>query len=331
MARRNRELPSTLNASRREARREAVNALLDDTSVIVPTGLPPRRTLPQTLPRQRIRPNPFQPRQKFPNLEELASAMRTHGFTSRLLVRPDPNEPGFFQLVYGERRLRAAELADIQEIPCDIGEYTDDELAEIGLAENIQRAELTPLEEADAFRRLIDTRGYSIRTLAERIGKDKGYVENRLALLRVPEDVQRMVTQRPDSLRAAREIAKVADPVVRHELIAGVIAEQLTDRAVRDRVQEIQTTSTKMATSPRSSAETPPLTREQRALQEDIRRIVASAERYETALTQGRVTLMDLKQYADTLDRTLTAVRQLLHQHDPLIDVSAHADTKADK
>ena len=166
------------------------------------------------LPIDRIRPNPFQARKTFTDLDQLAQAIAAQGFTTRLRVRPDPTATGFFQLVFGERRWRAAQMVGLTAIPCDIAEHSDDDLVEIGLAENIQRQDLDPLEEARAFQTFIDQRNYSIRRLAERLGKDRGYIENRLALLRLPSDVQQLVEQRPDSIDAARQIGTLSKPEV---------------------------------------------------------------------------------------------------------------------
>lgn len=201
--------------------------------------LAPRRTVVQDLAVERIRPNPHQARRTFAGLEELAEAIRQQGFVSRLRVRQDPAESGYFQLVYGERRLRAAVLAGLTTVPVEIAEHSDEELIEIGLAENIQRRNLGPLEEATAFSALIKERGYSIRRLAERIGKDKSYVEDRLKLLQAPADVQQMVEQRPGSLRAAREIAKLDDERTRAPLIRGVLEGSLSTEAVRGAVKEL--------------------------------------------------------------------------------------------
>ncbi len=214
--------------------------------------LPPRRAVIQELPIERIRPNPFQARQRFTNLEELSAAIQAQGFITRLRVRPDPVEDGYFQLAFGERRLRAARLAGLTEIPCEVAEHTDDELFEIGLAENIQRRDLEPLEEARAFHIFIEERGYSIRRLAERIGKDKSYVQDRLALLRAPEDVQRMIEQRPDTLRIAREIGKLATAEERQPLIDDVTAGKLNTEDVRKIVRTVTTSAT---AAPSTSAE----------------------------------------------------------------------------
>jgi ParB family chromosome partitioning protein len=197
-------------------------------------------TVPQDINIARIRPNPFQARHTFTGVEELAAAVRAHGFTTRLRVRRDPNDRGMFQLVFGERRLRAAQLVGLESVPCDVAEHSDDDLIEIGLAENIQRRDLDPLEEAEAFQRFIDQRGYSIRRLAERLGKDKGYIENRLALLRVPEDVQQLVSSRPDTMRAARIIAQLPSAELRQPLIDGLIAGDLTQQDIAANVRSLQ-------------------------------------------------------------------------------------------
>lgn len=198
-----------------------------------------RQTMPREIQVARIRPNPFQARHTFTGIEELAAAIRVQGFTSRLRVRRDPADQGMFQLVYGERRLRAAELAGLTSVPCEVAEHSDEELLEIGLAENIQRRDLDPLEEAEAFQRFIAERGYSIRRLAERLGKDKGYIENRLALLRVPPDVQELVALRPDTIRVARILAQVPTPELRRPLIDGVASGDLTQQDVAARVRSL--------------------------------------------------------------------------------------------
>ena len=211
---------------------EAAGALADLLSA---SPLPVRSA---DIPIDRIRPNPFQARKTFSDLEQLAQAIRAHGFTSRLRVRPDPDTPGVFQLVFGERRLRAALLAGLGAVPCDIAAHSDDDLIEIGLAENIQRQDLDPLEEARALQTFIDQRSYSIRRLAERVGKDRGYIENRLALLRLPNDVQQLVEQRPDAIDAARRIGKLATPEERAPLIEQVASGELNARTVRSIVRE---------------------------------------------------------------------------------------------
>ncbi len=191
------------------------------------------------LPISRVQPNPFQARQNFDDLDELVQSIHAHGFVSRLRVRSHPEAADQFQLVFGERRLRAARAAGMQTIPCEIAEHSDAQLMEIGLAENIQRQDLDPLEEAYAFQTLISQRGYTQQSLAGRIGKDVSYVTGRLHILKnTPLDVQHMVRQRTDTVRAAREIAKLTDAETRAPLIAGVLDRSLSIREVRESVRE---------------------------------------------------------------------------------------------
>ncbi len=199
-----------------------------------------RQVFSQNIPVERIRPNPFQARRDFQNLEELADTIRIQGFTSRLRVRPDPNDEDYFQLLYGERRQRAARLIELREIPCDIANHTDREMIEIGLAENIQRQDLNPLEEAQAFRHFITAGYYTIRELAQRIGKNKDYVAGRLSLLQAPQDVQELVAQKPDTLTAARRIAQLESEQERRPLIEGLLKGKLNKEDVRTIVQEIK-------------------------------------------------------------------------------------------
>ena len=217
--------------NRRDAKPQSANDA--DFEALFARHAAPRNVQADDLPIERITPNPFQARRAFDGIEDLAQAIRVQGFTSRLRVRRDPADPTMFQLVYGERRLRAASAAGLVTVPCDIAEHSDADLIEIGLAENIQRQDLDPIEEAQALRRFLDQRGYTISRLAERLGKDRGYVESRLALLRTPSDVQAMVIQRRDTVRVAREIAKLPSAAARQPLIDGVIKGELSTSDIR--------------------------------------------------------------------------------------------------
>jgi len=240
-------MPRPKNFVNRDARPQSATEA--DFEALFVRHTTPQRTDARDISIDRIRPNPFQARRAFEDIDALAQAITAHGFTTRLRVRRDPAEPSFFQLVFGERRLRAANAAGLTVVPCDIAEHTDEDLIEIGLAENIQRQDLDPLEEAQAFQMFIDYRGYSVRRLAERIGKDKGYIENRLALLRTPADVQQMLVQRPDALRAAREIAKLDAPAARKPLIEGLIHGVLNLKNVSAIVREAAAHTDDAATS----------------------------------------------------------------------------------
>jgi ParB family chromosome partitioning protein len=138
----------------------------------------------------KIRPNPRQPRSEFDEgaLAELAASIRVQGVIQPLLVRRMPD--GDFELVAGERRLRAAERAGLTHVPVFVREISDDESLELALVENIQRDDLSPLEEATAYQRLIDEFGHTQEQIAERVGKSRPAVANTLRLLRLPESIK---------------------------------------------------------------------------------------------------------------------------------------------
>ena len=138
----------------------------------------------RNIPLDRITPNPDQPRMTFDEdaLAELAASITEHGVLQPILVRPT-DEIQRFQLVAGERRWRAARAAGLKEIPALIEQLDDETAMEIGIIENRQREDLSPLEEAMIYDRMTHEHGYSVRRLAQKLGKDKGYIENRLRLL----------------------------------------------------------------------------------------------------------------------------------------------------
>lgn len=286
------------------------SALLDDDARmrdLAPLSQPQQISL-QDIPEDHIEPNPFQARKNFAGIEELAQAIREHGFVSRLRVRPVPGRDDRFQLVYGERRLRAARAAGLTMIPCEVVAHTDADMIEIGLAENIQRQDLDPLEEADAFKTFIDERNYSIRTLAKRIGKDKSYVEDRLALLRTPEDVQQMVAERPNSLRAAREIAKVETEAARQPLIAGVVSGELSTAAVRERVAET------IAPRARPAAARPATADAAAAVERDARAIQAILDRWQSLAGRDEAAKLAISQHTEHVLKLIQALIETLEQ-----------------
>lgn len=207
--------------------------------------LTPQTVSFQEIPLERIRPNPFQARADFDteeskeDIEELAQSIREHGFVSVLLVRPDPSEDGYFQLAYGERRWRAAKLVTgLDAVPCRIASYTDEQMEDIGLIENIQRKALNPMDEALALQRKmgrIDPRTgktYSIRGLADHLGLKKHRIEEPLRLCEIPVDVQAMVRKRADTVRVAYEIAKLPTPDLRRQLIDKVLEHGVNTRDI---------------------------------------------------------------------------------------------------
>lgn len=216
------------------------STLADALDTLIAPMLDRQRVTHQEIPIDRVAPNPFQPRRSFEGIDELAAAIRQHGFISELWVRPTPGTVEQYQLVYGERRLRAAKAAGLTHVPCMVAPHADADLIEIGLVENIQRQDLNPLDEAHAFQAVITEQGYTQQQLADRIGKSRNYVEERLALLRTPNDLQDLVRQRPDTVRLARELAKLSSVEERQPLIEQVIHGALALQDIRALVHRHQ-------------------------------------------------------------------------------------------
>jgi ParB family chromosome partitioning protein len=208
----------------------AIVSLLSSDAPSRPGGI-------RNLPLDRIVPNPEQPRVTFiqETIDELAASIREHGVLQPVLVRP--LGPGQFQLVAGERRWRASQVAGLRTIPAMIEEIDDETALEIAIIENLQREDLSPLDEATMYDKMIREHGYSIRKLAEKLGKDKGYLENRLRLADAPPEVRELVSLRKDTLSHAYELLKIADPKKRRRLAEQVARGELSLVKLRERVE----------------------------------------------------------------------------------------------
>ncbi len=174
----------------------------------------------------RILPNPAQPRLSYEeeSLTELADSIREHGVLQPILVRPVGPK---FELIAGERRWRASGMAERDTIPAIVVDFDEQTALEVSIIENLQREDVTPLEEAAMYRRMTDL-GYSVRQLAQKIGKDKGYVENRLRLSEAPADIRELVSLRKDTISHAYELMKIGDERKRRRLGKRVAAGDLT-------------------------------------------------------------------------------------------------------
>ena len=168
---------------------------------------PPRRA-DRALPIDRLVPNSDQPRRRFDEdaLADLAASIREKGVIQPLVVRASPRDPRMHEIVAGERRWRAAQLAGLAEVPVIVREFDDAEVLEIAIIENVQRADLNPIEEAAGYRQLMDRFGHTQERLAEALGKSRSHIANLLRLLHLPEDVRRMVTEGALSAGHARAL-----------------------------------------------------------------------------------------------------------------------------
>ena len=161
-----------------------------------------------------IRPNKNQPRKVFSKkpLEELAASIASKGILQPILVRPDPKVPDLYEIVAGERRWRAAQLAQVHEVPVVIGEFTDLEVLEVAIIENIQRSDLNPVEEALGFKQLQEKFSQSQEQLSQALGKSRSYITNALRLLTLPSLVLDWVQEGSLSVGHARAIITTENP-----------------------------------------------------------------------------------------------------------------------
>ena len=195
-------------------------------------------TAVRELPLEKVVPNPSQPRMTWheETLQELAASIKEHGVLQPILVRPSGDQ---YEIIAGERRWRSSKIAGKETIPAIVERFDDATALEIALIENLQREDLSPLDEAVIYKKMTDELGYSIRQLAGKLGKDKGYVENRLRLASAPDDVREMVAKRYDTLSAAYELMKLEDKRRRRSLAKQILAGQLTLIRLHDRVERI--------------------------------------------------------------------------------------------
>jgi ParB family transcriptional regulator, chromosome partitioning protein len=179
------------------------------------------------VPVGKILPNPAQPRLSYDeeSLTELADSIREHGVLQPILVRPSGSK---FELIAGERRWRASTMAERETIPAIVVEFDEQTALEVSIIENLQREDVSPLEEAVMFRKMTDTFGYSLRQLAQKVGKDKGYIENRLRLTDAPADVRELVSVRRDTISHAYELMKIGDERKRRRLAKRIVAGELS-------------------------------------------------------------------------------------------------------
>ncbi len=210
-----------------------LSSLLGDLDT---SGKAAGRSAERSVPIELVKPNPRQPRDDFAPeaLQELAESIKAKGVLQPLIVRPHADG---YMIVAGERRWRAAQRAAIHEVPVIVKEYTESESLEIALIENIQRADLNPIEEANGYRQLMDQYGHTQEELAAGIGKSRSQVANVLRMLSLPTDVQEMVRSRKLTAGHARALVVAPNPSA---LARDVVNLRLSVRQTEDIVRKSQ-------------------------------------------------------------------------------------------
>ena len=188
------------------------------------------------IPVDRLSPNPFQPRRSFTEegLEQLADSIRHHGILQPIVVRPSGDG---YQLIAGERRWRAAQIAGLQRIPAVVRELDDPGMVQVALIENLQREDLNPIEEASAYRRLMDEFNMTQEQLSSTIGRSRPAIANAVRLLNLPTEIQRAVEERKLSEGHARCLLAISDQEDQLKVAAQIIANGLNVRQAEELVR----------------------------------------------------------------------------------------------
>lgn len=226
---------STPQTNARKSLGRGLSALLSDARTpVAPESRPGSAVL--RIPVELIRPDARQPRQEIDGagLEELATSIAQQGLLQPVLVRRDGNR---YRLIAGERRWRAAQKAGLKEIPALVRDAGEAEAFELALVENLQREDLSPLEEAEGFRRLLDERKWTQEQVADRVGKDRSTVANALRLLALPEEVKKLLQEGALEMGHARALLGLSRKDEMAQLAKVVVAERLSVRETEARVR----------------------------------------------------------------------------------------------
>lgn len=195
-------------------------------------GTTPKEEI-QEIPISELRSNPYQPRKNFDEkaLQELASSIRDHGVFQPIIAKKSIKG---YEIIAGERRVKASELAGKETIPTIVREFTDSEMMEIALLENLQRENLNAIEEAIAYRRLIEELSLTQDQLAQRLGKSRSHITNILGILNLPEEIKDMIMDEKISMGHARVLSKIKDSEKIKELAQRIVMENLSVRQIEN-------------------------------------------------------------------------------------------------
>jgi ParB family chromosome partitioning protein len=256
----------------------------------------------------RIVPNPDQPRQDFDveELEGLAASMKAQGVLQPVVVRP--RSDGLFELIAGERRWRAAQIAGLLKLPSTVREIPDASRLEVALIENLQRTDLNPLEEALAYQALIDDLGLTQDEIADRVGKKRSTIANSLRILNLPPEVQSQVRSRAISLGHAKALATLTSRATQVDLAKRIVADGLSVRSVETIVQRTGKGDSQL-TPPRRNKIDPNVAAAQEALQS------ALGTKVKISAGRGKAGRIEIHYYSDEeLDRLYQIISRSARQ-----------------
>jgi ParB family chromosome partitioning protein len=259
-----------MNRGKKERLGRGLEALLGD---FLEADVPPESAEIRMVPVTDIQPNPFQPRKEFPQEElgNLANSIRDNGLLQPLVVRSRPGEANVWELVVGERRLRAVTQLGWPEVPCWIREVEDRTLLVLALVENLQRESLGPLEEAEGYRMLSESFGLTQGEIAEAVGKDRSTVANSLRLLHLPPSVRRLLVEGALTPGHVRPLLTLDDPLRAGDIARRAAKEGWSVRQIEEEAKARK--PKKRAGPPGGPTETDPILD---ALQEELRKVLGT-------------------------------------------------------
>lgn len=297
--------------TQRKALGKGLSALLPQKSAgspAAPVHSPSEKTkessVIQTLPISRLQRNPNQPRQEFDleHLKELAQSIKANGIIQPIVVRPKGDK---YEIVAGERRWRAAQIAELKEVPVHIREVGDDNLLELALIENIQREDLNPIETAKAFEQLANHHGLSHEAIAERTGKDRTTITNFLRLLKLSSAIQKSLIDGEISAGHARAILGAPTPQLQVQIHGEVVLKKLSVRQTEALVKKL----TQPAPEPVAPQEPPKVDPNIRAALDDMAMALGTRVRLSPRSdTSGKI---EIEYYTkDDLERIYSVITQ---------------------
>ena len=262
----------------------------------------------RAIPIELISPNPDQPRRSFDpeKLDDLAASVKEKGIIQPLIVRPKPGKDGEFEIVAGERRWRAAQMAKLHEIPVLVRDFDDTEVLEVAIIENIQRADLNPVEEAAGYQQLMDKFGHTQEKLAEALGKSRSHIANSMRLLGLPTEVQTYLGEGKLSAGHARALITSDDPArLAREVIKKGLSVRDTEKLAKKPMGNIFSSDgkAKKSSAPAKDADT-------KALEGDLAANLGMkvSLNHKPGRENGQITISyDTLDQLDTLCRILTS------------------------
>ncbi|SHM18204.1 chromosome partitioning protein, ParB family [Caldanaerovirga acetigignens] len=250
---------------------------------------------------EEIKPNKMQPRKDFDEekIRELASSIKEHGVLQPVILRKAKEG---YELVAGERRWRAAKLAGIKKIPAVVKNLTDAEVMQIALIENLQREDLTPMEEAMAYKRLMEEYGMTQEELASKIGKSRSQIANTVRLLNLESEIQEMINQKKITAGHARAILAIEDPKERIKIAKKIIEENMSVRETEEVIKRISIKSGKTMRKNNKNEINPALIH----VAEQLQRALGTKVRIKGSERRGRI---EIEYYSeDELERILEVI-----------------------